>query len=396
MSYQTVLSHYDKPQSHSQTQTRWVLPAGKRIFAPSIKLMDLDIAPNVPCHFSSSVGVYGCIRRIQIRLNKREITQFNARRMLPLLLASLGNNDYQKGVQSVLFGTGNNVAYDPVSKLLTLERPVVGEFKHEILLRHLIDIFNTIQVIDQELEIIIDWMPQNQSKDFLCPVDIDASVSSYTIAQPYLSYETLTNDKVQQPKEVLFREYIQDEWTIDAIATDNTTQPPVGLRSNAYKGKTVQRLILSNTPTSILSTPADDLKILYNLFGTHLSLPQKQENFAIIVNGENLLTRTNVNDATKLAFTQDSWGSCSATTHAHLNTLNSVLKEFPEGTNNYMNGYFSYAVLELNKFIQQDILVNYTRMSDDSNHPSIASQMILTGVAEVLCKLDANGSKVYL
>lgn len=396
MSYQSVLSHYDQPQSHtSGGQTRWVLPAGKRIFAPSLKLMDLKVTPNVPCYFSSSVGVYGCIRRIQIRLNKREITQFNARRVLPLLLASMGNNDYQKGVASVLFGTGNNVSYDPITRLLTLERPVVGEFKHEILLRHLSDILNTIQVIEQELEIIIDWMPTNQAKDFLCPVDIDSAVTSYTIDKPYLSYETLTNDKLQQPKEVIFREYIQDEWTVEAINTENTTQPPIGLRSNAYKGKTIQRLILINTPSSLLSSPSNDLKILYNLFGTHLSLPQKQENFAIIVNGENLLTRTNVNDATKLAFTQDSWGSTSATTHAHLNTLTSVLKEFPEGTNDYMNGYFSYAVLELNRFIQQDILVNYTRMSDIST-PSMASQLILSGVAEVLCKLDANGSKVYL
>jgi hypothetical protein len=395
MSFQSVLSHYDKPSSHSQSQTRWVLPAGKRIFAPSLKMLDIKITPSTPCYYASSVGVYGCIRRIQLRLNKREITQFNARRMLPLALASMGDNDYQKGISSVLFGSGNNVAYDYKTRLLTLERPQVGG-RNQILFRHLLDILNSIGVIEQELEIIVDWMPQSQSKDFLCPVDIDASVTSYTIDAPYLSYETLTNDKLQQPKEVMFREYIQDEWTIEPIATDNTIQPPLGLRSNAYKGKTVQRLILSNQPSSLLSTPAEDLKILYNLFGTHLSVGQKAENFAIIVNGVNLLTRTNSNDATKLAFTQDSWGSSSATTHAHINTLNSVLKEFPEASNDYLNSYFSYAVLELNAYIQQDILINYTRTSDTSNHPSLKDQMILSGIAEVLCKLDANGSKVYL
>ena len=62
-------SHYDKPQSHNQTQTKWVLTAGKKIFAPSLKILDLVINPNNPSYFPVLTGSYSCILRLQVYLN---------------------------------------------------------------------------------------------------------------------------------------------------------------------------------------------------------------------------------------------------------------------------------------------------------------------------------------
>jgi len=405
-SYEKNVCHYDRPIAHTQTQTRWVIPAGRKISAPSMKLLDIKLNPNQPCNYAALIGAYGCVRRLQLRVNKKEVNYYFSPEVLPYILSSNADNEAQKGVMSVLHGTGNNVAYDQATKLLTLQRSLVDSQKAEIRLPLLSGFINAIGVIEDEVEIIIDWASTaSEYVKYLCPVDPDVPVTSINIEAPYLSYETLEGSSLSQPDKVQFVELVPDQFIIPAITTDDTQVTAPIIRSNAFNKKLIGKMLFVSVPSSISQgLPAPDAEALFGVFGSYLSVPMSRESFNVNLDGVGLLTMLNVNnDATKLAITIDAFNKVQphAVSLAHLHSKNPVLKELDVvitgGANPQLNGFFSYGAVELNQRVNQELSVVYQRRSDDNAvYPTLGSQMILHAIGEVHCAWSRQSGKVYL
>jgi len=387
--------HYDKPQSHAGTgtvkQTRWVLPAGKKIYAPSIKVLDLKIKPNQDAYLPALVGAYAAVKRVQLKLDNRLVDIWSAQSVLPLLIAGSGDNEKQRGINKMLYASGNNVIYDNISKLLSFDRPVItgdgSPITTQVKLPVYLDLLNNIGIIESAIEIIIDW-ETDMSKLFL-PVDPSNPITDYSIDAPYLAYETLNGD-FKQPDKVPYRMRLEEQLAVPAIAS--STQQRYEVRSNAFNQKTVGRVLLSNVPANV--STAADVAQLYSVFGSYMSTPMKQENFNVAKDGRLIFSLRNVNNAAvKLSAVHDAWGQSVFVTNAHEHVNASVLKELQGAA---LNGYASYGAVEINDHISKELQITYMRMSDDNiAYPSLGSLLTINAVAEVKCEL-VGGLKVYV
>ena len=125
MSNNLTKTHYDRPYTSDSSQTIFKISSHK-IYAMSMKLLDLQVTPNKPSYFPLSVGAYACIRRVQLKLKSLEVDNWYAQSILPLLLSEL-DNETQKGVASVLHLSGAGISYDQVTKQLVFDRPLSSE-----------------------------------------------------------------------------------------------------------------------------------------------------------------------------------------------------------------------------------------------------------------------------
>jgi hypothetical protein len=387
------VSHYDRPVSHSQTQTRWIIPAGRKVFAASIKVLDLKINPDVDCHFAPLVGGYGCIKRLQIRCANKEIDQWYSQTALPFLL-SLPDNQAQKGIQSQLLGTGNNLTYDTRSKLLKLERAIVDEQTVQLPLYVLSNWLSEVGFVDEPLEIIVSWDTANLSK-WLVPVEDGTLVSSVSIDPPFLSYETVNYPSAEQRKNFVFKKLIQDEWSIPQT-TDNTTTETL-FRCNAFADKVLMRLMLTNLPQSVYTAdPNADNEQLFRTFGFYQSTPMNKETFNLNVNGENIINFIYpMHDAVKLSLASQAFGNAHFATAGHVHTVKSALKEL-QGTD-ILNGFANYGALEINQKIRKDLVFTHRRTSKtQATYPTLQEQLIVAAVGEVACVYKGMGVVEYL
>lgn len=402
-SYQKNVCCFDKPIAHTQTQTRWVIPAGRKVSAPSMKLLDIKLNPNQSCYYGALIGAYGCIKRLQLRVNKQEVNYFFSPEVLPYILASNGDNEYQRGVISVLNSTGNNVVYDQTSKLLTLERSLVDSQKAEIRLPLLSGFLNAVGVLEDEIELIIDWQSSSSElAKYLCPVNPLAPVTAINIEAPYLSYEILEGTSVSQPDKIQFVELVPDQFIIPAIGDNNTQVTAPIIRSNAFNKKIIGKMLFVNVPSEISTN--NDTKALFATFGSYLSVPMSNESFNVNLDGVGLLTMLNVNnDATKLGITIDAFNKVQphAVSLAHVHSKTPVLKELNvniSGTSvKQLNGFFSYGAVELNQRVNQELSVVYQRRSAvNATYPSLSESMVLHAIGEVHCAWVRGQGKVYL
>lgn len=378
---------YDRPSSHSSVQTRWTIPGGKRILSSSIKILDLGIVLDEECYFPALVGAYGLIKKVQVRLNNRLVDIWNAQQILPLLISLSGDNEHQVGINSVLFGSGNNVKYDSPSKLLSLERETVTGKKYSLKLSVYSDLCNNIGLINDPLEIIVDW--ESDVMKCTVPVDPETPATSLEVLTPYLSYETLNDESRQQPNEVPYRMWVLDQFAIPEVDASDTNQQ-YEIRSNAFNNHVVGRLVLTNQPLSF----GEDMTELYNVFGVYQSTPMAKENFNIAVDGKSILTFRNVNNnATKASLLVDAFGSSVFSTNAHIHSVQSPLLELQGAL---LNGYASYGCAEINGRVAKELALTYRRASDDNvTYPTLGSAFIINCIAEVKCVLK-DGLKSYL
>lgn len=383
--------HYDKPQSHNALQTRWVLPANKKIYAPSLRILDLLINPNQASYFPALTGAYSCVKRFQVYLNKKLAHIWNAQEILSMLIAESGDAEKQNSINKILYNTGNNCEFDNDSALLMLNRNPVDTNSVTLKLTVFSDLLNKINIVNDEIEIIVDW-EQNLNK-MLVPVDPTNPATSVNIPAPFLSYETIVTN-MEQPKQVIFRNFVRDMLTIP-VAEDGVIESNE-IRSNAFNQKRLGRMLFVNIPSSIMgSNPNDDAKNLYNLFGYYMSVPMSRETWNVALNGRNIMTFRNVsNDATKLSFTNDIWGQAFFVSGGHSHNARSVLKELDDDTSSSLNGFASYGCVELEQFVGKDLALTYTRRGE-ADYPTLTEQLNIAVIAEVYCVYE-NGHVVYL
>ena len=389
------MTHYDKPVFHNGTyQTRFIVPANRNVSAKSIKLLQIKSNPNKASYYPALVGVLSLVKRVQFRISQKEVDSYYAQARQPLVMAQL-ENEQQRGVNKVLFGSGNNVIYDQATQLLTLDRQEVDSVTTQIPLYLLSDFFNVVGVINDPLEIIITW--ESNAKKMFCPVDSTDPATSWNIEAPYLSYETI-NYPVEAPKQFVFRRFIQDEWVIPAYAVGEVSAfQQTDFRSNAFLDKTIGKLILVNSPSQVYSlTPSADVQSMFNVFGWYMSVPQIQETFGLALNGQQMITFKNVNnDAVKLSMVADSFAGVNLVTNAHVHTNKSALVELAGAS---LNGFASYGCVELNQRCNKDITFTYRRQSPSNlaTFPALCGQLNVLAVGECLVAYLGEGNCKYV
>jgi hypothetical protein len=386
-------SNYDLPVSHTSSQSRFVINANKKVYTPSLRLLNVEVTANKNSYFPTLVGCYSLIKRIQLKLAGRLVSVWQAEAALPLLVAMMGDNETQKGILSQLSLTGNNTEFDNETELLRFQRPEFNEFQGQIKLNVFLDLLNKLQIANDTMEIIIDW--NTNAKKTLCPVDPADPATSYSITKPpFLSYETL-NGNWTQPDNVLYNDWVQDVFSIPTFTGSSGSTQKYEIRSNAFNNKTIGRLLIVNTPASVNNlSPDEDVKDLFDVFGTYMSVPMKQEIFNISLDGQTVLTYRNVNnDSTKLSITSDCWGPSTFVTNGHIHSKRSVLAELQEAP---LNGFASFGACNLNQFVGRELVLSYSRVMDNGvTYPTLKSQLFISCVAEVKCMLKG-GEKVYM
>lgn len=394
--------HYDPPISHSQKRTRFTIAENQKVVAESIKILELKINPTLSqpgatCTYPVLVGAYGAVKKVQIGLDGRIVDVWEAQELLPYLISMSADNEKNFGLNSILYGTGNNLELDLPTGLLVFNRPTVDSQTVSLKLNVYSDLLNNIGVINSKMEIIIDW--DTNTKKWLIPSA--GTVTSISIDPPYVSYETLNQD-VEQPKEFSYRQWERDQWVISQMANDGNnvsanTNQKVEIRSSGFNNKVLGRMLLSTSPTSVVnSTPTDEVKDLFSLFSYYMSVPMYNEIYNIAKQGRSLITFRNVNNPSlKHALCVDTWGEACFVTDGHLNSKTSVLKALQ--TEDTLNGFCSYGCVEINDRVQSDLQFTYNRSSPTELpilHP-LVDQLIISAVAEVECVLK-NGEKEYV
>jgi hypothetical protein len=393
---QSTTINYVKPLSHSKTQTRWVLEAGSKCLGSSIKIIDFLLAPNKPSYWPALIGAYSCVKSLEIKLNGKRIDYWESREYLPYLLSSMSSPEQKVGVDSVLYGLGNNVSIDVATQLLSLSLQVVDQKSVQMKLNLLSDLLNHIGCITDKMEIFVNWM--ESVVDVVVPVDPADPADAMNIGAyaPYLSYETMVGD-FKQVVNPTWHQLIRDVWTIPAIPTDDTQQA-YELRSNAFSGKFIHRLLLANLPVNYKN--AADCQKLYQTFGGFMSVPMKQESWNIAINGRNILSfRNSSNQAVALSIVHDSLSPAYFTSNAHIHSRFSPLLQLVSpavGTvSDKLNGYAAYSGLEIGER-PKELALSYRRMSDKvAAFPSLGAALNIVAVGSVLVSY-VNGEKVYL
>lgn len=384
--------HYDRPRAHSNTQTRFIIPRNRKVYTPSIRLLDIVVNPSKDCYFPALVGAYSLIKRVQVSLNSVPVDLWEAQSSLPFLVAQMGDNEKQRGVVKELYLTGNNLTHDPNTNTMNLDRPLVDSSSASMKMIVYSDLLANLGIANDEIEIIIDW--ETNLKKCLLPADNGTPVTSINIPPMYLVYETFVGD-IPQPTQVYFRKWTEEQMVVSLVA--NNTLQTVELRSNAFNGKTVSRMLISNIPSSInSSTPKIDSTALYSVFGSYVSIPMVQEAFNIGKNGMTILSLRNVNnDSLKLAMTSDTWGDSNFVSgaHLHLNTpmLNVLNATFTSGLSQIpqLNGFASFGSVDISEKITKDMQFSYSRLGN-TTYETLSEQMLLVVDAEVNCVLDGN------
>lgn len=384
--------HYDRPRAHSNTQTRFIIPRNRKVYTPSIRLLDILVNPSKDCYFPALVGAYSLIKRVQVSLNSVPVDLWDAQASLPFLVAQMGDNEKQRNVVKELYLTGNNVVHDPDNNTMILDRPLVDSSSASLKMIVYSDLLANLGVANDEIEIIIDW--ETNLQKCLLPADNGTAVTSINIPPMYLVYETFVND-IPQPNEIYFRKWVEEKMVVSNVA-DNTLQT-VELRSNAFNGKTVSRMLISNVPASINVQDAnEDSLALYSVFGPYMSVPMIQEAFNVGKNGMTLLSLRNVNnDSLKLAMTSDTWGESNFISggHLHLNKpmLDELNAKFTSGTSQLqqLNGFASYGSIDISEKVTKDMQFSYRRLGN-TTYPTLSEQMLLVVDAEINCVLQGD------
>jgi hypothetical protein len=391
----TSTIHYDQATFFSQKQTRIVIAPDQAFFAPTLKMLDLEIVSDIPAYLPPTLGVYSLIKRIQVLVDGKiqDVNSVHAE-YLPYVLPTLATNQQMKDKMSVIHGTGV-VAYEPVSKKLTMKKVLVStlttpSYKFEVVLPLISNLLAQFGVVQQKVEIIIDFVDDIRS--VLIPVTPGATIAAATVSRPYFSYECLQGD-YKQASAVEFTTYIGDLLTVPACVADERQLKAI--RTNAYNGKYLTKILVNKKPVSIATGApnADALKIYQN-FGKFVSIPQAGEYTNLAYDGNNLIDFNNINNPSfALALATMSFGESQAASLAHVHSVQSPLVELTDAA---LNGWHSYLSIEVGRKVTRDLVMQLYRVGrNGTNFPTLNEQLQINMVGLVRTAL-INGQKVYL
>jgi hypothetical protein len=386
--------HYDPvAQSVKNLRAVFKIPKGVAAIPGTIKVLDIKIQPkdaqgnDVVCYFPANAGIWSAVRQIELLVGDKPVDLFLSKQA-SAFVNTLGNPDLQKDIAQPL-SASNNVVYEtpesPAS--MTLQYQPVDAISQALELRKVLDYLNRRYIVEDGLSVSITW-DKDVFNEWL--LDQSAAVSTIDIFPGYLSYESIEGPhKFPEQKTVAFHQTIQETILVPSIGYGEIQYWEQ--RMNSLRGKTVTRALFAVEPEG---APANTTAVR-GTFGKLCSVGQLGESLNIAVDGSQILTFKGFSSlAHKLAMTSDSWGVSSAAQGAW------YLGETPslrDSKNQGLVNYFSYLGVDMNRFVDKEVVIQYQRKSADILYPAQAAALKVHMISQVLKTHDlATGVCTYV
>lgn len=375
-------------QSHNQSRSVYTVENGLVSKSKKIRLLDFNIyttatyqkgtEANLSLH--PLVGVYSLIKKISfLNLQGQEIDSMtNCINNMALRLIHMENGS-QLDVGNVLNSTRNGfINID--EKSIVASSDLNGINSLYIDLASMLNYLNTREYIAEGFTILVEWNPQSvwgaEYKDLTTGNVIPLFISSPTLA---IDEALGVNPMEVDMKPVMFINMVNDQIKFNAqtggdISTGDLFKDS---RLNSYYNQFISNLYYLN----------NDINGPYT--GLGFSLDQ-QETFELTIDGKKLLPLKGINtSARKLAYLNDFTGESTLVSGSHLK-LQSPLNINQTGvkceTISY-NATCSFGCVKLDRFIQNDMTLSYTR-------PTKTETVNVVILAEVLKMYDPKSGQL--
>jgi len=231
---------------------------------------------------------------------------------------------------------------------------IVINWKNPSQLKNLVKTQNQNYSTLEETALVVDEVSEGEAKNKM--------MSSYQ----GVSFKAIESDRVVVP-------------SITGIPADGTKEQQNRFLTNAFNNKSVERMVVVQTPTEDFVT-GNDLKGA----GNQASQAQFRSSFQLRINGANHLSRDGLTRKNqRLATLTQSWGECNLIPGSN-NVYNEdlVTNNVAQGkeAQNLM-GQFDYIACNVNKSIQE-MVVEYNRTGVDGN-ADLNQQLLLNIFCEV-------------
>lgn len=369
-------------QSHNQTRSVYTVENGLVCKSRKIRLLDFDIYTSstyqlntkAPLSLHPLAGVYSLIKKISfLNLQGQEIDSMtNCINNMALRLIHMENGS-QLDVGNTLNSTRNGF-YDADGKTILATTDLNGKNSLYIDLASMLNYLNTREYIAEGFTIVVEWNPQS------------VWAPNYTEGTLYISSPTLAIDEAlgvspmqADMKPVMFTNMVNDQIKFNKQQGSNTSTGDLSkiTRLNSYYNQFISNLYYLN----------NDVEDIYNGLGFS---KDQQETFELTIDGKKLLPLHGIDtSARKIAYLNDFTGDSTLVVGSHLN-LQSPLNITQSGiqcATVVYNGNCSFGCVKLDRFIQNDLTLSYTR-------PTKTEDINVVIIAEVLKMYDPKSGQL--
>jgi len=351
-------------QSHNQSRSVYTVESGLAIKANKIRLLDFNIYSDSGLQTVADLslhplaGVYSLIKKISfLNLQGQEIDSMsNCINNMALRLIHMDNGS-QLAISSKLNCTSNGFVNTDTKTVEAMDTDMAEPSVNGLYidLASMLNYLNAREHIIEGFTLVVEW----NSQGLWAP--------SYTAGNLYISSPTLAIDEVlgvspQQvdQKPVMFINMVNDLLTI------GTSTTPITTRLNSYYNQFISNLYYSN------------VKVDSFYAGLGFSSDQ-QETFELTIDGKKLLPLKGVDTpARKLAYLHDFTGKCNVVTGSYLKLAN-PLQIQQTGSNAptvVFDNSLSYGCIKLDRFIQNDMTLSYSRVGADNINLVILAEVL--------------------
>lgn len=363
-------------QSHNQSRSVYTVEKDLVLKAKKIRLVDFNVysdsAFQLPSNmkFHPFAGVYSLIKKISLlNLQGQEIDSMsNCINNMSLRLIHMDNGS-QSEINSVISMTRNGF-YNPSETTILSNVSNADPLYQDLYIdcASMLNYLNARENIAEGFTLIIEWNPPSLW-------GVPNIQDTYFISPPTLALDEVLGMSPQQvdQRPVMFTNMVNDQLRLSTSDTYVTT------RLNSYYNQFISNLYYLNNYTS------DD----YN--GLGFSRDQ-QETFELTIDGKKLLPLKGVDTAArKLALLNDFTGESCILLGSNQKLNNGLGIELTDSYLNELNldNIMSYGCIKLDRFIQNDMTITYSR-PDLGTNPTI----IVSLLAEVLKMYDPKSGQL--
>jgi len=370
-------------QSHNQSRSVYTVEKGLVVKSKKIRLIDFNIYTDssfrVPANINLHplAGVYSLIKKISIQnLQGQEIDSMtNCINNMSLRLLHMDNAS-QSEINSIVSLTRNGFTNSSEAVISSDVQPATVSTQIRDLyidVASLLNYLNTREHIAEGFTLIIEWNPTTVWQ----PIDWNSTMTPLYISSPTLALDEVLGMSEMQVNQqpVMFINMVNDQLLMGTNDVNKIT------RLNSYYNQYISNLYYLNNYT------------LGDYDGLGFSKDQ-QETFEITIDGKKLLPLKGIDTpARKLAYLNDFTGESTILLGSNQllnNPLNINLVDTLE-TPLSLDNVMSFGCIKLDRFIQNDMTLTYSRPTKGENLNDTINVVIL---AEVLKMYDPKSGQL--
>lgn len=345
-------------QSHNQIRSVFRVDAGSVVKASKIRLVDFNIYSDISYTEKVSInlhplaGVYSLVKKMSfLNLDGVEIDNMtNCLNNMAMRLTHMSNS-LQEGINKPLNLTGNSFFNQDSSTIVSRVATDTSDGLY-IDISFMLNYLSAREYLAEGFTIVVEWNEQS----LWFPEAFNVYISNPTLA---IDEMIEMNPSQVDMKPVVFKNLVNDVIVMGTV--DSKTQ-----RLNSYYNLFLSNLYyLNNTATN-----------LNEGLGYSSSVG---ETFELTIDGKKLLSLKGINTpARKTAYLNDFAGKGCMVNNANQALLNPLQIEILNGVGETikLDNQMSYGCVKLDRFIQNDMTVSFSRTNTTSLNVSIIAEVL--------------------